>query len=76
MKIIDWLFKQDVQINQDLHGLPHESLSSRTWRLRMYQPYKILRPIVDGLFFCTGPGHCERSYTNEKNADPTYDMKP
>lgn len=72
MKIIEWLYKQDVQINQRLHGIEGESLSARCWRLRIYQPYTFLRPVIDGLFFFA-PSHCERAYEKLRASTPTYD---
>lgn len=75
MKIVDWLYKQDVQINQRLHGKLHESISARCWRLRAFQPYKILRPVIDRAFFLA-PEHCRRAYEKLQLADPTYDPRP
>lgn len=64
MKPIEWLLKQDIQINQRIGGLEKETLSARCWRLRAFQPYKTLRPILDWAFFLRGPDHCQRSYEN------------
>ena len=72
MKIIDWLLKQDVQINQRLHGIRGETLSARCWRLKAFQPYTFLQPAIDGLFFFA-PNHCQRSYEKLWAYDATYD---
>ncbi len=51
--------------NTLLGGWADETLSSRTWRLRHKQPYKFLRPAIDGLFFFQ-PNHCEASFIAER----------
>lgn len=45
-------------------GYADESFSSRCWRLRERQPFRILRAVIDGLFFWDG-AHCKGSYESE-----------
>jgi hypothetical protein len=42
-----------------------ETFSARCWRLRQRQPWKLLRAVVDGLFFFT-PNHCQGAFSSEK----------
>lgn len=51
--------------NTLLGGWADETLSARSWRCRERQPYKTLRPIIDGLFFFQ-PNHCKESYESER----------
>lgn len=46
-------------------GYADETISARCWRLEHRQPYKILRPVIDGLFFWQD-NHCLQSYIAEK----------
>lgn len=60
----------DQLINTLLFFLPggcwaDETLSSRTWRMRHVQPFKTLRPVIDGLFFFD-PRHCKTSFDAER----------
>jgi hypothetical protein len=49
-------------------GYADETVSTHCWRSRHKQPFKALRPVIDGLFFILELGkwnHCERSYYEE-----------
>ena len=65
MKIKQIAIAFDQLVNAVFGGYADETLSARCWRLRKYQPYKFLRPLIDGLFFWQD-GHCEASYESEK----------
>lgn len=55
-------------------GYSTELFSSRCWRLRKFQPYGILRRLIDGFFFWQ-PNHCRKSFENEwarANTPPEY----
>jgi hypothetical protein len=56
----------DQLINAVLGGLPDETFSSRCYRCRRKQPYKLLKAIIDGLFFWEDQ-HCYQSYISELN---------
>jgi hypothetical protein len=54
----------DQLVNTIFGGYAEETMSSRCWRLREFQPYKTLRPVIDTILFFD-PDHCETSYLNE-----------
>lgn len=54
----------DQLCNAIFGGYADETMSSRCWRLREFQPYKTLRPVIDAVLFFD-PRHCETSYLNE-----------
>lgn len=60
-RVREVLVALDQLANAILGGYSDETLSARTYRLRAVQPYKALRPIIDGLFFFQ-PAHCQSSY--------------
>ena len=64
MKILQIAIAFDQLVNTFLGGYADETMSSRCWRLRDFQPYKILRPVIDTVLFFD-PDHCETSYENE-----------
>lgn len=64
-RIINSLIAIDQLANGIAGGWPDETLSSRCWRLRVCQPYKTLRPIIDTLFWFD-PDHCQASFTSER----------
>lgn len=64
MKIKQVAIAFDQLVNTLLGGYADETMSSRCWRLRQGQPYKVLRPIVDTIFFWE-PNHCQASYESE-----------
>lgn len=66
--LLDRLIALDIWVNERWHGKNGETLSARCWRLRDFQPYKMLRPILDWAFSVWGPNHCQRSY--EKRMQP------
>ena len=72
MRFLNWLLDRlialDIWVNERWHGIHGETLSARCWRLREFEPYKTLRPVIDGLFSYWGANHCQRSY--EKRAQP------
>lgn len=51
----------DQLLNAVLGGYASETISSRCWRLRGYQPYKALSRLIDATFFWQ-PNHCRASY--------------
>jgi hypothetical protein len=51
----------DSLVNAIFGGYAGETISARAYRLRTYQPYKTLQPVIDGLFFFQ-PNHCKSSY--------------
>ncbi|MEO7494728.1 MAG: hypothetical protein ABIT83_17580 [Massilia sp.] len=55
----------DQLLNAILGGYASETISSRAWRLRDRRPFRLLRPLIDGIFFWQ-PGHCKASYENQK----------
>lgn len=54
----------DQLLNAICGGYADETMSSRCWRLRGFQPYKTLRPLIDTILFFD-PRHCQTSYENE-----------
>ena len=72
MRFLNWLLDQlivlDIWVNERWHGKSGETLSARCWRLRDFEPYQTLRPIIDRAFSIWGPNHCQRS--NEKRMQP------
>lgn len=64
MKIKQIAIAADQLIKAIFGGYAGETMSSRCWRLRSFQPYKTLRPVIDGLFYLWGRDHCQRSYEN------------
>lgn len=56
----------DQLVNAILGGYPDETVSARAYRLEHRQPYKFLRPVIDGLFFWQDR-HCFQSFMAEKN---------
>lgn len=71
MKIKQIAIAFDQLINTILGGYADESMSSRCWRLRAFQPYKTARPVIDWLFSYWGANHCENSYNNRMAYIPT-----
>lgn len=59
------LIALDQLVNTIFGGYADETMSARCWRLRSFQPYATLRPIIDGLFFWD-PDHCRTSYESEQ----------
>jgi hypothetical protein len=64
MRIKQIMIAFDQLINAILGGYAQETLSARCWRLRDFQPYKTLRPVIDWAFRIWGPDHCENSFKN------------
>lgn len=54
----------DQLINAIFGGWADETLSARCWRCRERQPYKLLEPVINRLFF--DPMHCFYSYISER----------
>jgi hypothetical protein len=56
--------------NALLGGYPDESMSARAWRTRESGLGRIIRPLIDALFFVVTFGkdahHCRDSYDSEK----------
>lgn len=50
-------------------GFADETVSAHCWRSRHKPPFSVLRPVIDGLFYCLTLGksrdHCFRSYESE-----------
>jgi hypothetical protein len=63
MKAIQVAVALDQLLNSICGGYADETMSSRCWRLRAFQPYKTLRPVIDTILFFD-PKHCETSYLN------------
>lgn len=63
-KLIQIAVAADQLVNALCGGYADETMSSRCWRLREFQPYKTLRPVIDRILFFD-PNHCETSYLNE-----------
>lgn len=55
----------DQMVNAIFGGYADETISARAYRLEHRQPYKTLRPIIDGLFFWQDQ-HCKKSFEAEK----------
>lgn len=64
MRIKQILIALDQLINAILGGYADETMSSRCWRLKQTQPFKVLRPIIDVIFFLE-LNHCQASYESE-----------
>jgi hypothetical protein len=64
-RVREVLIAADQLLNAILGGWADETMSARCWRLRDYQPYTTLRPLIDGLFFWQSD-HCRRSYESER----------
>lgn len=64
-RVFEVLVALDQLANAILGGWADETISARCHRLRDRQPYKILRPVIDGLFFFQ-PHHCQRAYESER----------
>lgn len=64
MKLLQIAVAFDQLVNTFFGGYADKTISSRCWRLREYQPYKTLRPVIDTILFFD-PKHCETSYDNE-----------
>lgn len=64
MKAMQILVALDQLANAICGGYADETMSSRCWRLREFQPYKALRLVIDTILFFD-PKHCETSYLNE-----------
>lgn len=54
----------DQLLNAIFGGWADETISARAYRLQASQPYKTLRPLIDGLFFFQ-PEHCKNSFYSE-----------
>ena len=54
----------DQLVNTIFGGMPDETISAKLWRLKDRYPYKILRYIVDALFWFD-KDHCRTSYESE-----------
>lgn len=60
----------DQLLNTLLFFLPggvwaDETISARTWRMRESQPFKILLPVIDGMFSIIEKDHCQNSFLSE-----------
>lgn len=64
-RVFEVLVAVDQLVNAILGGWADETISARCHRLRDHQPFKILRPVIDGLFFFQ-PNHCQRAYESER----------
>lgn len=64
MKVAQVAVAFDQLINALCGGYADETMSSRVWRLRQFQPYKTLRPVIDTILFFD-PNHCQTSYESE-----------
>lgn len=64
MYLLRVLIAIDQLVNTLFGGMPDETISAKLWRLRYRQPYKILRYIVDTLFWFD-KDHCRTSYESE-----------
>ena len=56
----------DQFCNTLVGGWADETFSARCWRLSHRQPWKTLRPLVDGLFWFD-PEHCFTSFVVESS---------
>ena len=59
------LIALDQLVNTVVNGEPDETFSSRCWRERGRQPWKVLRYLVDAVFFFD-KDHCRTSYLSER----------
>lgn len=64
MYILRVLIAFDQFVNTLLGGMPDETISAKLWRLKDRQPYKVLRYLVDKLFWFD-KDHCRTSYESE-----------
>lgn len=64
MKLMQIAIAVDQLINTLFGGYADETISARCWRLRERQPYKLLRPVIDGAFFWQDR-HCYHAYMAE-----------
>lgn len=62
--MIQILIAFDQLLNAIFGGYADETISARCWRLRHRQPYKFLRPVIDGLFFLQ-EAHCKEAHEAE-----------
>lgn len=68
---MQFLIAADQLLNTLLWFLPggcwaDETFSSRTWRCRHQQPFKVLRPLIDAVARLFGDiDHCRASYRSE-----------
>jgi hypothetical protein len=63
-RVREVLIAFDQLLNAILGGWADETMSARCWRLRSFQPYSTLRPVIDRLFFFQ-LDHCRASYESE-----------
>ena len=59
------LIAVDQLVNALCAGHADETLSARTWRNRDYPPWRMLRLLIDGLFFWDRD-HCRGAYEAEQ----------
>lgn len=64
MSLKQILIGLDQLANTLCGGWADETLSARVWRCRTRQPYRFLRPVIDGLLFFEA-AHCRDSYESE-----------
>lgn len=64
MYLLRVLIAIDQLVNTIFGGMPDETISAKLWRLKDRQPYKVLRYIVDTLFWFDKE-HCRTSYESE-----------
>lgn len=57
----------DQLFNVFTGGWADETFSSRTWRNKEKQPFKLLHPLINGLFF--SKTHCEDAFNSERRYD-------
>jgi hypothetical protein len=76
-RILQVLIAADQLLNTMLGGMADETMSARCWRLREYQPYKTLRPIIDQLLYWQ-PNHCQSAYESEllRSQEPSEYRQP
>ena len=67
MYLKNLLIGVDQLINTVFAGAPDETMSARAWRMEYESklPGKILRPLIDALFFFD-PNHCQSSFESER----------
>lgn len=59
------LYALDLLVNTLAGGSPHETLSSRCYRLNHLRVYRWLEKVINTLAYpFDGPNHCEESYRN------------
>ena len=64
-RVHEILVAVDQLANAILGGYADETISARCWRRRAVQPYTLLRPVIDGLFFWQRD-HCRQAYESEQ----------